>query len=74
MTLHAAVISLRQSFVLAVVLGVLAIPAFPQHYTQTNLVSNNGVPGTKPDPNLVNAWASRVLLPLPGGSLITELG
>jgi hypothetical protein len=39
-----------------VVLGVLSIPAFPQHYTQTNLVSNNGVPGTKSDPKLVNAW------------------
>jgi uncharacterized protein (TIGR03118 family) len=37
-------------------MGVLSIPAFPQHYTQTNLVSNNGVPGTKPDPNLINAW------------------
>jgi uncharacterized protein (TIGR03118 family) len=25
-------------------------------YVQTNLVSDNGVPGTRTDPNLVNAW------------------
>ena len=30
--------------------------AFAQHFVQTNLVSNNNVMGTKPDPNLVNAW------------------
>jgi len=30
--------------------------AFAQHFVQTNLVSDNNVMGTKPDPNLVNAW------------------
>jgi uncharacterized protein (TIGR03118 family) len=33
-------------------------------YVQTNLVSNNGVPGTFPDTNLVNAWG---IVQPPGG-------
>jgi uncharacterized protein (TIGR03118 family) len=53
----------------AVTLMVLACVAAPASadqpfYTQTNLVSNNGVPGTFPDTNLVNAWG---IVQPPGG-------
>ena len=38
-------------------LGLLAhIPANAQHFTQTNLVSDTGIGGTKTDPNLKNVW------------------
>lgn len=36
---------------------VLLTPfVFAQHYQQTNLVSNTGLPNTTPDPNLQNPW------------------
>jgi len=35
---------------------LLSVTAFAQQYTQTNLVSNTGIGGTKKDPNLVNGW------------------
>lgn len=35
---------------------VLGFSAFAQRYTQTNLVSNSGSGGARPDVNLVNAW------------------
>src|SRR5690349_9355853 len=56
MILHRALIPFRRSLASVVLMGVLAIPAFPQHFTQTSLVSTNGVSGTTPDLNLVNAW------------------
>jgi uncharacterized protein (TIGR03118 family) len=56
MILHIPVIPFRRSFASLIAMVVLSILAFPQHYTQTNLVSDGSIPGTKPDPNLVNAW------------------
>jgi len=36
--------------------ALLSATAAAQHYTQTNLFSNNGAPGTKTDADLVNSW------------------
>ncbi|HXE15082.1 MAG TPA: TIGR03118 family protein [Bryobacteraceae bacterium] len=35
---------------------LLSVTAIAQQYTQTNLISNDGRGGTKPDANLINGW------------------
>jgi len=40
----------------ALAAALLSATATAQHYTQTNLVSNSGAGGTKPDADLVNSW------------------
>lgn len=59
----------RMLWIAALVIAVLnhfgrRALADPPFYVQTDLVSNNGVPGTFPDTNLVNAWG---IVQPPGG-------
>ncbi len=48
----------RSRFLLTAAVVVAVLPGLSRagYYTTTNLVSNNGIPGTVTDPTLVNAW------------------
>ncbi len=56
MSLKSLLDRFRLSVSLAAAALLFSATAPAQHYTQTNLISNTGVPGTKTDANLVNGW------------------